>query len=347
MPRVTPSPSSRPLTAHQGRPDSASLFLTANWFDLLQRHALPAQTVRRDASVGRDLCLPLVQERSTFRALSNYYSAIFGLRDDALPSTDEALQLADWFRSHGARRIELRPLYAAAPLLRLLQHALRQRGYLSDTYRVSTNWYLPCADLSWADYLAARPSRLSNTLRRCRKRLDAEHAWHLDIVTTTEKLGPALAAYLQVYAQSWKEPEPYPDFIPELCRMGAGQDWLRLGVLYMNDAPVAAQIWFVKDGTASIYKLAYDSRFAKLGVGTVLTAALAEHVLEVDKVREIDFLTGDDAYKADWMTHARELVGFVAFDARSPLGLLQAAEHFARRWLRRRVDAATRIRAIP
>jgi ribosomal protein S18 acetylase RimI-like enzyme len=231
---------------------------------------------------------------------------------------------------------------ADAPLLTVLMPALREQGYLCDTFHVSNNWYLPCEGTRWADYLAARPSRLRNTLRRCQERLKHESGYRLEIVHgDNTQLESALAAYARVYAQSWKEPEPFPEFIPQLCHMAATHGWLRMGVLHVGGEPAAAQIWFVKDGTASIYKLAYDSRFARLGVGTVLTAALTEHVLDVDRVHEIDFLTGDDAYKGEWMTHSRPLVGMLAFDARSPLELLQAARHFGGRWLRKLRKAQT------
>jgi len=313
--------------------ERCSLFLTREWFDLLERHGLPADSGRNDAIAGQ-LRLPLMQQGGNFQSLSSYYSADYGLEGNAIPSSDEASHLARWLRAHGAKRIELRPMHADAALLPVLMTGLRSHGYLCDTFHVSTNWYLPCAGVRGADYLASRPSRLLNTLRRCRKRLLAEPGFRLDIVVGGDALDAALDAYARVYAQSWKEPEPFPDFIPQLCRLSAAQGWLRFGVLYLGGEAVAAQIWFVKDGTASIYKLAYDSRFARLGVGTVLTAALAEHVLDADKVSEIDFLTGDDAYKAEWMTHSRQLVGLIAFDARSPSGLLRAALHFGRRWLR-------------
>jgi CelD/BcsL family acetyltransferase involved in cellulose biosynthesis len=142
-----------------------------------------------------------------------------------------------------------------------------------------------------------------------------------------------------VYASSWKQEEPYPDFIFELCKLARNKGWLRLGTLHVGGEPAAAQLWFVKDGTASIYKLAYDSRFAKLGVGTVLTSALFRHVLDVDKVCEIDFLTGDDAYKSEWMTHSRELIGLVAWDGRNPATLAMALTHFAVKWLKKFVKS--------
>ena len=67
----------------------------------------------------------------------------------------------------------------------------------------------------------------------------------------------------------------------------------------------------------------------------VLTAALMKHVMDEDRVSEVDYLSGDDAYKRDWMAQRRERVGLVAFDPHSPRGLLAAARHFAGVWIRR------------
>jgi CelD/BcsL family acetyltransferase involved in cellulose biosynthesis len=101
----------------------------------------------------------------------------------------------------------------------------------------------------------------------------------------------------------------------------AERGWLRLGIAYYDDVPVAAQLWIVSHGRAVIYKLAHDEDVARLSVGTVLTAFLMAHVLDVDQVREVDYLIGDDVYKKDWMSHRRERWGIVAYNPRSPAGL--------------------------
>jgi hypothetical protein len=60
-----------------------------------------------------------------------------------------------------------------------------------------------------------------------------------------------------------------------------------------------------------------------------------QHAMNVDRMAEVDYLSGDDAYKADWMALRRERVGLEAFDMRRPAGLLAAARHFAaNRWRR-------------
>ena len=69
--------------------------------------------------------------------------------------------------------------------------------------------------------------------------------------------------------------------------------------------PVAAQFWTVENGVALIHKLAHDERHMQASPGTLLSAALFQHVIDVDHVDRIDFGTGNDAYKAEWMEAVR------------------------------------------
>ena len=63
--------------------------------------------------------------------------------------------------------------------------------------------------------------------------------------------------------------------------------------------------------------------------GTLLTAFLMAHTLDNDKVREVDYMIGDDAYKKGWMSHRRERWGIIAYNPSTPRGLLLSAEHLA------------------
>src|SRR3546814_4203922 len=74
-----------------------------------------------------------------------------------------------------------------------------------------------------------------------------------------------------------------------------------MGVARIAGEPVAAQYWTVEDGTAFIHKLAHVEDSPKASPGTLLSAALFRHVIEVDRVARVDFGTGNDAYKRDWM----------------------------------------------
>jgi CelD/BcsL family acetyltransferase involved in cellulose biosynthesis len=136
-----------------------------------------------------------------------------------------------------------------------------------------------------------------------------------------ENLERGIEDWNRVYELSWKKPEPFPEFVPALIRLCAARGWLRLGLAYYDDQPVASQIWIVNNDRACIYKMAYDGKMAKLSAGSVLSAHLMAHVIDVEKVTEVDYLIGDDAYKKDWMSHRRERWGLVAYNPRSPAGL--------------------------
>ncbi|MDB5816048.1 MAG: hypothetical protein JWN23_3165 [Rhodocyclales bacterium] len=320
-----------------------SPFSTAAWFDILTAYGLPTHVQRVDAPAGEAI-LPLLREGDNesdkktggdFSALSSYYSPSYTALANAPLSIAEAEAFAVWLRSQKARSLQLKPMLPGA-LFDSLQAALRNHGFMCDTLGVSTNHYLSVPDgMDWAAYLAQRPGRLRNTCKRCTARLEREPGFRIEICRTLAELSQALAAFETVYRSSWKGAEPYPQFIPELCRAMATSGWLRLGVLYLHGEPAAAQLWFVKDTTASIYKLAYDASHARWGVGTVLTAAMFEEALDRDGVREIDFLTGDDEYKTEWMSATRPLLCLIAYNSRSLGGLVLATRHFAGKWARR------------
>ena len=201
------------------------------------------------------------------------------------------------------------------------------------TYFCFGNWYLAVNGRSYDQYTNSLPTILKETIRRKGKKLQ-QAGGRLEVITGHAGLESAVAAYTKVYNSSWKTPEPYPDFIPGLIRLSADNGWLRLGLVYLNDEPIAAQLWLVNGGVASIYKLAYDERFANLSAGTILTSALMRHAIDIDKVGEVDYLSGDDEYKKSWMSHRRERWGLMAFNLHSVKGLVQAVRHVGGRTLK-------------
>ncbi len=66
-----------------------------------------------------------------------------------------------------------------------------------------------------------------------------------------------------------------------------------------------SRIWFVVHGKSIVFKLAYDEAWKKHSPGSILTEYFMQAVIDVDKVTEIDYLTGNDHYKKDWMSERR------------------------------------------
>lgn len=317
------------------------LFFSRAWFDNLAAHGLADDGrlriygVRDDAAASLSLLLPLRHGTGRFglrrlEALANWYSSLYGVVTSPADQPQRRLQqLALTLAAERPRWdvLDLHPLDPSDPLFQPLLDALSAAGMATQCYFCFVNWYLDVAGRSYDAYAATLPSTLKSTLKRKGRQLEKSGRAQFEIVTGGERLEAAIAAYQAVYARSWKSPEPSPDFMPGLIRTCAGQGWLRLGIATIDGVPAAAQLWIVCRGVAAIYKLAYDERYGKLSIGSLLTAQLMRHVIDIDKVREVDYLTGDDAYKQDWMSASRERCGIVAFNLRSPRGLAAAALH--------------------
>ncbi|MGH6967526.1 MAG: GNAT family N-acetyltransferase [Stellaceae bacterium] len=206
-------------------------------------------------------------------------------------------------------------------------------------YFDSGTWYEETAGVDFDRYVAARPSALRNTWRRKSKALAAAHRVDCVFYDDATALAGGVQDYERVYAESWKQAEPFADFMPHLIRAAAKVGALRLGILKVDAAPVAAQCWLAWRGRITIYKLAHATRFDELSVGTVLTMRMMERVLERDRPREIDFGRGDDAYKKSFLARRRERWGLLIANPHTLAGRClawrEAALGVAKRVLRR------------
>ncbi|MGQ3050465.1 MAG: GNAT family N-acetyltransferase [Roseateles sp.] len=317
-----------------GQREQAYVEFGADWFGLL------ADTVFRDAAQaafyvlrrqGRVLAvLPIgIQPGDTgveVGALANYYTTLYApaLADDLAPEDLLPLMLALRQGQRGAPAYRFWPMDPKAREFALLRDALRLAGLRPHEYFAFGNWYLQ-VDSDWASYLKNRSGQLRSTIKRMTKRLAAEDGGRLEIIRDEADAERGIAAYEAVYGASWKVPEPYVDFIPGLIRLCARRGWLRLGLAWIGDKPIAAQLWIVNAGRAHIYKVAYDEAFKAIAPGTLVTALLLEEAIERDKVAEVDYLIGDDVYKKTWMSHRRERFGLVAYDPLTLRGLLGLA----------------------
>jgi hypothetical protein len=298
-----------PAEALDRRP---SLFERFSWFRLIEAHCPPlGRPLAARATDGeRSAWLFVAAQGRRAQAYRTWYSLRFGLIGDP----EGALPIAETLRKR-LNRLEIEPLETAEPLAA----AFRAAGWIVFTGPATISWRIDTSGLDFAAYWASRPGKLRNTAQRKAKAAGLEIEIHRGFDPD------AWAAYEEVYAASWKPGEGSPDFLRALAEQEGEAGRLRLGLARKDGRPLAAQLWTIEDGTAWIHKLAYREDSKSLSPGTVLSMAMFRCALDEEGVSIIDYGTGDDGYKRDWMGERATLWRLEAFNPASPAGLLAAA----------------------
>lgn len=312
---------------------SPGLFFRRGWWRTVIECGLPPGTrpcfLLAYANHRPAALLPLRRDEAGWSTLTTPYTCVYApllapdLPEHMLISVFAAL--ARFCR--GRATIRLDALAEDWPALPALEHGAREAGLIVLRFAHFGNWHVNVSSLCWEAYLAARPGALRETIRRKLRRAERRDDASFSIVIGGGDLEPGIAAFEQVYARSWKDPEPFPYFNAALMREAAEAGLLRLGLWRIGSVPVAAQLWAVEADTATVLKLAHDEAFQPDSPGTVLTALMLRHLLDVERVSAIDFGRGDDAYKQGWTGQRRQRIGLLLVDPRRPAGLGVLARH--------------------
>lgn len=291
-----------------------SLYHRLSWFRLLAAHCPPAGRllVARARSEGRSAWLFLALEGKRAAAFAAWYSLRVGISGDR--QSDVMTALAKALRDRGLASVDLSPLEDPEPL----RAAFDTAGWVTRLDPKTGNWRIATEGMSFADYWTSRPGQLRSTFKRRAK------AAALDIVIHDRFDAAAWADYEAVYRVSWKPEEGSFGFLRALAEQEGAGGRLRLGLAYQEGAPIAAQLWTIENGEATIHKLAYAESAKTLSPGTILGQAMFRRAIDTDHVRVIDYGTGDDAYKADWMDERRQLWRLRAYNPRTIRGLFGA-----------------------
>lgn len=316
------------------------LFAGRPWWDLVLAHAMPAGAeasfvlIRVAGQVAA--LLPMLRDASTrrFSGLTTPYTCqyipYFATRLDAAARVEAMAVFSRFCRSAGIVRLDALPDEWEG--LGDLVAGAHQAGLRVLRFDHFGNWFEDVSGLDWSAYLFSRPGALRETIRRRLRRAEMLPDARFDLLTQPTQMDRAAEAFESVYRRSWKEAEPYPTFNVAFMRTMASAGLLRFGVWTIGAEPVAVQIWVVKDGHAVVLKLAHDQAFKTHSPGTVLTALMLRHLLDRERVAQIDFGRGDDAYKQGWATHRRQRIGVLLVNPWHAAGAAELLRHIAGRF---------------
>ena len=291
-------------------------FDRAEWYELLAQTGLtPLIAIASDQE--RSAALALTEDNGRIAPLRNWYSFTWRqLAPDGAHGDRLLREIALQLRSRG-HRVTLEPVPDEDGSATRLAKAFGGAGWRIEVTECDNNHVLHVGGQSFEDYWAQRPGKLRTTLKRKSKKVSVKVLTHFDEALWND--------YEAIYAASWKPEEDHPAMLRQFASEEGREGRLRFGMAWHDDQPVAAQCWTVENGTAFIHKLAYLESARHLSAGTTLSAALFKHVIDRDGVDLVDFGTGDQPYKADWMNAVRPRYRIDCLDLKQPRAWMDLA----------------------
>lgn len=315
-----------------------SFFCGQNWFSTLADRTLDVQTKPHiygvETSEGVPLMVMMMQTPSSgdgsvlrntskrqgsLSSLTNFHScefypAIGDTVDPAVPMRELALYLRK--ESPGWSFIEISALDRNTIFFKIAVDAFRQAGFLVGTKFNFGNWYERFENNSFAEYLkkktpAAR--KVFQNYSRLHRKLERFGEVGFKLFKDEQDIERAIGDFQIILKLSWKKNQ-HLDFVSEVFRNAAQTQKLRMGILYFNEEPVAAEVGVLSGGRATMIQTVYDNNLKKYSVGSIVTKLVIEHLLNIDKVAEIDFGRDDQYYKKLWLAERRERWAIVAFN---------------------------------
>jgi CelD/BcsL family acetyltransferase involved in cellulose biosynthesis len=310
---------------------AATFFATRAWWEAVLAHATPPDArpllllIRINGEAAA--LFPMLLDKDGFRALTTPYTCLYEPLIAPACTGHGAIfaALGGFCRSFHPTRLDA----LDEPIVAALVLGGRQSGLAVARFDHFGNWYENVAGLDWSAYLASRPGALRETIRRRTRRAGNLAGAEFQLFVQSNDVESGIAAFETVYARSWKQSEPCPAFNPAQIRAAGRMG--RLGVWSIGGRPIAAQFWIVEQRRATVLKLAHDAAFDAHSPGTVLTAWMIRHLIEQERVTELDFGRGDDPYKQGWVANRRQRAGVLLINPRRPAGMAMLARHAAGR----------------
>jgi len=302
--------------------DAHSPFDRKDWFALLAESGVEPLFAGASGA-DQDAILALSEDHGHITPLRNWYSFTWRPLVSQTDSGTSLLEAVARSLKKRAYRVTLEPVPDEDGSAQQLRNAFAAAGWSVNMEECDTNHVLAVHGRSFETYWAARPGKLRTTLKRKAKKVD--------ITIHTDFNAGAWDDYESIYQNSWKPEEDHPEMLRAFAEAEGAEGRIRLAIAHHQDQAIAAQFWTVENGVAYIHKLAHLEEHKNLSAGTSVSAALFQRVIDIDKVSLVDFGTGDEAYKRDWMEFTRPRFRIDCLDPRSPRAWSRLAKRFARR----------------
>jgi CelD/BcsL family acetyltransferase involved in cellulose biosynthesis len=166
-------------------------------------------------------------------------------------------------------------------------------------------------------FLHSIDSNLWKNIRRSMRNLEKDYGKaemiKYDELGSVEK---GMDIFFELHQKRWESKlmkgtfrrKEYRDFFTDTANQFANNGWLALYFLTVKDEPIAAQ-YCIEFGQKMYYVLGgFDTMYYKYSIGDLLTSKVIEYCIK-KKIREYDFMRGNEPYKFRWTRQYRRNFG--------------------------------------
>ena len=166
-------------------------------------------------------------------------------------------------------------------------------------------------------FLKELSRKFRKELGRCMRNLEKDY--HKVKLKRYNEIGPveeAMKIHFELNQKRWKSKnmlgtfntQEVRNFYIDVAKLFADNGWLALYFLTVNDEPIAGLYSFEYDQKMLAAVSGFDPDYSRYSVGNLLFAKVIEKCIE-RKMKEFDFMKGDEPYKFGWTKTYRRNLG--------------------------------------
>lgn len=262
-------------------------------------------------SVGRSIQGHVVQFLGSGKACTDYRRLLLGSTTDQNRIARVVAALLDraaWQRA-GFAPIDLWELEGVdveEPSLQVLVAGLRNQGFSISHDALESSWATALPD-AWDAFVASTHRTIRRKIHKARRRAeDPEIGFH--VASTPTEIAEAWPQFVRLHQSRFKEKvvgggcftDPtFERFLRRAVEPLAAQGKVRLLWCSFRGAPISIQLYLLGSDTAYMYQSGFDPEHAHLEPGHLLYSFTVAYWIQAG-FTTLDFLRGDESYKADW-----------------------------------------------
>ena len=207
--------------------------------------------------------------------------------------------LAD-LKNRGIARLDLGAVRPDSTVMTSLVPLVREKGYAVGTKQEDVSVELELPD-TYEKYLAKLDGKQRHELNRKFRNAAAEGKLNYRVVSETAKLNKTLDIFFKMFTESRHDKAAFlttdmATYFRSLLDAMSGIGLARIGVLDLDNLPVAMVLYFDYRDCLYLYNSGYDPRYESLSAGLLCKVMGIQSGIESGK-KVFNFLKGNEIYK--------------------------------------------------